>query len=87
MTIIGSNFTGATAVSFGGTPATSFAVNSATQITAFDPAESAGTINVTRHRHPGGTSAIVVGDQYTYIALPAVGVCLPMPGRLRAVHR
>ena len=35
--ITGTNFTGATAVTFGGTLATSFTVNSATQITAVSP--------------------------------------------------
>ena len=37
VTITGTNFTGATAVTFGGIAATSFTVNSATQITAVAP--------------------------------------------------
>src|SRR5206468_7293289 len=37
VTVTGTGFTGATAVSFGGTAATSFAVNSDTQITATAP--------------------------------------------------
>uniref|UniRef100_UPI000A503352 IPT/TIG domain-containing protein n=1 Tax=Nocardia vaccinii TaxID=1822 RepID=UPI000A503352 len=45
--LTGTNLTGATAVSFGGTPATSFTVNSSTQITAVTPAHSAGAVSVT----------------------------------------
>ena len=59
--ITGSNFTGATAVSFGGVAAASYVINSATQITAVSPAEAAGTVNVTVTT-VGGTSAIVAGD-------------------------
>jgi hypothetical protein len=54
--ITGTGFTGATAVSFGGIPATLFTVNSATQITVTSPAQSnPGTINVIVTT-PGGTS-------------------------------
>lgn len=50
--ITGTNLTGATALTFGGTPATQIAVNSATQITATVPAGAgAGTLQVTT---PGG---------------------------------
>jgi hypothetical protein len=45
--ITGTNFTGATAVTFGGTNALSFTVNSATQITATPAAGTTGTIKVT----------------------------------------
>ena len=51
VTITGTNFTGATAVTFGATAATSFTVNSATSITAIAPA---GSRHRRRHRdHPG----------------------------------
>jgi len=50
--ITGTNFTGATAVKFGGTNALSFTVNSATQITATPAAGTTGTISVTT---PNGT--------------------------------
>lgn len=46
VTILGTNFTGATAVTFGGTNATSFTVNSATSITAVAPAHLAGSADV-----------------------------------------
>ena len=52
VTITGTNFTGATAVSIGGTAATSFTVNSATQITATVGTGTTGTIQVTT---PSGT--------------------------------
>ncbi|MHA4874905.1 IPT/TIG domain-containing protein, partial [Enterococcus faecium] len=60
MTITGTNFTGATAVSFGGTAAASFTVNSATQITATAPTGT-GTVDV-RVTTAAGTSAINAGD-------------------------
>ncbi len=47
VTITGTNFTGATGVSFGGTSAASYIVDSATQITATTPAHAAGAVNVT----------------------------------------
>ncbi|MEZ0371764.1 MAG: IPT/TIG domain-containing protein [Candidatus Sericytochromatia bacterium] len=69
VTITGSNFTGATAVSFGATPATSFTINSNTQITAVAPAAAAGSVDV-RVTGPGGTSLVVLADQYTFVAGP-----------------
>ena len=56
--ITGTNFTGASTVSFGGTLASTFTVNSATQITATAPAQAAGTVDV-RVTTPAGQSAIV----------------------------
>ena len=47
VTISGSNFTGVTAVSFGGVPATSFTINSANSITAVVGGGASGTIAVT----------------------------------------
>ena len=71
VTITGNNFTGATSVNFGGTNATSFTVNSDTQITAVAPAHSKGTVDITVTT-PYGTSATSSADQYTYYAVPAV---------------
>ena len=64
VTITGTNFTGATAVKFGATAATTFTVNSATSITATSPAGS-GTVDITVTT-PGGTSATSAADQFTY---------------------
>jgi putative transposon-encoded protein len=71
VTITGTNFTGATEVLFGSVAATSFAVDSATQITAVSPAEPAGAqdINVTT---PGGSSPATVDDEFTYTVPPPV---------------
>lgn len=57
VTITGTGFSGATAVSFGGTPATSFSVDSDLSISAVAPAHALGpvTVSVTT---PQGTSAV-----------------------------
>ena len=68
VTVTGTNFSGATAVTFGATAATGFTVNSATQITATVPAGSAGTVDV-RVTTTGGTSATSAADQFTYVAI------------------
>jgi hypothetical protein len=66
VTITGSGFTGATAVNFGSTPASSFTVNSDSQITATSPAAAGvGPVDVTVTT-PDGTSATGAADQYTY---------------------
>jgi len=70
VTISGSNFSGASAVKFGGNAAASFTVNSSTQITATSPAGS-GTVDVTVTT-AAGTSAVVSADRFTYAA--------PQPG-------
>ncbi len=66
VTVTGTNFTGATAVLFGTTPATSFTVNSATNITAVSPAGT-GTVDV-KVTTSNGTSATAAADQFTYSA-------------------
>ncbi len=71
VTVTGTGFTGATAVKFGTTAATSFTVNSATQVTATSPAESAGTVHVTV-TGPGGTSTTSTADQFTFALPPPV---------------
>ena len=77
--INGSNFSGATAVRFGDTDASSFVVNSATRITAVSPA-GWGTVDVTVTT-PSGTSAAVAADQYSYYVYePTVGTRSPTSG-------
>ena len=66
--ITGTNFTGATAVDFGSSAATTFTVNSATQITATAPVGS-GTVDITVAT-PGGTSATSSADHYAYNSSP-----------------
>ncbi|MBC7743821.1 MAG: discoidin domain-containing protein, partial [Flavobacterium sp.] len=65
--ITGTNFTGATAVTFGNKPAASFKINSNTSITAVIGAGSTGTVSVTNTK---GTKALT---GFTYIA-PVVPV-------------
>ncbi len=69
VTVTGTGFTGATAVKFGSTNASSFTVNSATSITATSPAGSAGTVDLTVTTS-GGTSATSAADRFTYVAPP-----------------
>jgi hypothetical protein len=79
VTIGGSGFSGATAVYFGSTAATSFTINNDGSITAVAPAESAGTVNITVTT-PNGTSAISSADQYSYVAPPVVSSVSPNSG-------
>ncbi|MFF1418696.1 IPT/TIG domain-containing protein [Streptomyces sp. NPDC058280] len=67
VTLTGTGFTGATSVTFGGVPATSFNVVSATQITAVAPA-GAGTVQIVVTTS-GGTSN---GINFTYSTATAV---------------
>jgi beta-glucanase (GH16 family) len=78
--ITGINLTGAIAVKFGTTPATTFTGISATQIAATSPAGS-GPVDVTVTT-PSGTSAISAGDKFTYttVAAPTVAMLAPSTG-------
>lgn len=66
VTVSGSNFTGATAVSLGGVPVDMSTVNvgSDTQLTFLTPATSPGTYDLTV-TGPAGTSATSAADQFT----------------------
>jgi len=77
--IAGTNLTGASAVSFGGTAATTFTVNNPSAITATAPAHAAGAVDVTVTT-AGGTSATGAGDQFTYIGPPTVTSVTPSSG-------
>jgi hypothetical protein len=76
VTISGTNFTGATAVSFGANPAANFTVNNATTITATAPPGS-GTVDV-RVTTSTGVSATSANDQFTYSA-GSSPVVIPSP--------
>ena len=86
VTVTGTGFTGASAVSFESVPATSFMVNSDTSITATVPAGMAGffplvgVINDVTVTTPGGTSATSAADQYTYEPVPTVTGVSPGSG-------
>ncbi len=69
--ITGTNFTGATSVSFGGTPAPSFTIDSATMITATTPARPAGVVDVVVTT-PGGTATGT--GLFTYGVAPTVTI-------------
>jgi len=75
--LTGSNFTGTTAVTLGGAAATSFTVDSATQITAVTPAHAAGAVDVVVTT-PGGSATASNG--FTYIAAPAISSINPTSG-------
>jgi len=64
VTITGTNFTDATAVSFGGTAAASFSVVSATSITAVVASGTTGSVSVTT---PGGTVSLA---GFTFAMVP-----------------
>ena len=73
--ITGIGFTGVTAVTFDVTPATSFTVNSDTQITATSPAHAAGAIIVTV-TGPAGSDIF----SFTYDPVPTVTSIAPASG-------
>ena len=76
--ITGSDFTGASKVLFGTVAASSFTVNSDTQITAVSPAGS-GTVDV-RVSTPGGSSVASNADRFTYVPAPIVTSVSPNTG-------
>jgi len=70
VTITGTGLSGATAVNFGNTPATSFIVNSDTSITAISPSGPPGTVAVTVTT-PGGTNSVSGATEFTYTSPPS----------------
>jgi hypothetical protein len=80
VTILGTGFTGTTAVNFcKNHPATSFTVNSATKITAVTAPHSAGVCH-TLVTTPAGTNSGVTADQFTYAKRPSVTSVAPSSG-------
>ena len=73
MSITGSDFVGATSVDFGGVSAT-FTVNArGTKITAYTPAEAAGTVDVVVNT-PQGPSLPTPSDEFTYLGPVITGL-------------
>jgi len=79
-TITGTDFTGATSVSFGALPASSFTVKSPTSITAIAPAGTAGATDITVTT-ASGTSAVNAYDVFKYAA-PTITSISPSSGPL-----
>lgn len=77
--ITGTDFTGATAVKFGTSSATSYTVDSLTQITAISPAGSLGTVVVSVIT-PLGTSPASAADQFEYTNKPIITNLTPSYG-------
>ncbi|MEU0580318.1 IPT/TIG domain-containing protein [Streptomyces griseoincarnatus] len=73
--LTGTGLSGATAVTFGSTPASVYTVNSPTQITAVAPAGT-GSVPITV-TGPGGISNSVI---YTYVASPVLSSITPAQG-------
>ncbi len=78
VTLTGSGFAGVTEVSFGSTPATSFAVDGPTSITAVAPPETVGSADI-RVVTPNGTSPVTTKDLYKY-ENPTVSGVAPSSG-------
>ena len=77
VTLTGSEFTGASAVSFGATNATEFTVLSPTSITAVAPPGTPGTVDV-KVTNTAGTSPATSNDHFKY--LPSVSGVSPNMG-------
>jgi hypothetical protein len=79
VTITGTGFTNATAVSFGQVAASGYTVVSDTSITAVAPAVRTGTVDVLV-TGPGGPSAANPSDQFTFNLIPRVAAISPNHG-------
>lgn len=74
--IAGNNFSGVSAVTFGGVPAQSFTVNSSSQITAVTPPRaSAGSVPIEITLTTG-----TIDSSYTYVAAPTISLISPSSG-------
>ncbi|MGV1012758.1 MAG: LamG-like jellyroll fold domain-containing protein [Flavobacterium sp.] len=81
VTLTGTNFTGATAVSFNGTGATTFSAGTSTSITATVPTgATTGTITVTT---PGGTATSATS--FTVVPAPTITSFTPSSGASGAI--
>ena len=75
VTLTGTNFTGATAVSFGGTAATSFNVVSPTTITAVVGTGKTGNVRVVT------ANGAITKSGFTYLAPPTLSSFIPTSGK------
>ncbi len=80
VTISGMNLAGATEVDFGGV-AVSFMDNGDGTLSTVSPTSNVSTVDVTVVT-PGGTTAISLADQFTYLAVPSVLSLSPAAGPL-----
>ena len=80
--VTGTGFTAATAVSFGGVPATSFTIAGDTSITAVAPAAPAGPVDVSV-TSAGGTDVTGAFDVFTFVAAPTISGLSPASGPLQ----
>lgn len=79
VTVSGKGFGRGTAVLFGAARATKVTVSSGTNLTATAPRHAAGTVDVTVTT-PGGKSARVTADRFTYVARPVIRRVTPASG-------
>ena len=79
ITINGTGFVSGAGVKFAATASATVTFVSATQLKAVAPAHAVGTVDVTVTT-PGGTSAVVAADHYTYDAKPTVSGVSPPAG-------
>ncbi|MEW1953745.1 IPT/TIG domain-containing protein [Terrabacter sp. NPDC080008] len=79
VTVTGTRLTGATAVTFGATPAARFTVLSASQLRVTAPGHTAGTVSV-RVRTASGTSVVGAANTYAYEAVPMLTRVSPPSG-------
>lgn len=80
VTINGQNFTGATSVTFSGTPCASFTVVSATQITCVTPPRPAGVAEVVVTTPLGSNVTTGTANDYLYTSGPTVLSLTPSEG-------
>jgi alpha-tubulin suppressor-like RCC1 family protein len=79
VTISGRNLSGASAVTFGGTPAKSFRSLSSTSISAVAPAGAPGIVDIAVTT-PGGVNANTAADDYRFVAAPTITAVTPAAG-------
>ncbi|MEO8539906.1 MAG: IPT/TIG domain-containing protein [bacterium] len=79
VTITGTGLTGATALNFGNVAAPNYSVVNDSVIVVQSPAHTPGTVTI-QVTTPGGTSAVVVGAQFTYDAVTTISGLSPDRG-------